>query len=341
MQSAPEATSVTTLFGRERSSTPKAGGPKNKMSPLSVVVAILIVLLLVSAVARNVMSSSSGKAPETVTVVGAGQDILPGTRISFKDLHYVVLPVDYHSEAMFARNNLVVGRVTRSYIAKGEPLQESDFFKGKENISQRVETHERAMTLKLDDDALVDHSISSGDKVDVLFTATSEGKKFTKTVCQAVPVLFSLPREAMRNNALRGQEASRITLAVTPEQAEILAQAQETGKLRLLLRNRLTAVDSSLSGISEEDLLPSKALSARKASKAELAAVAVPAPDGYTPPPSNSNTNLISPMEPQVSPLSLGTAMPEPAVAKPSGWIVEMFSGSKRDMYECPQTSSK
>lgn len=340
MQSvSPEVSSVTTLFGREKAPKVGGNGSKNKkMSPLSVVVAILIVLLLLSATARNVMSSAS-KAPDTVTVVGAGQDILPGTRISFKDLHYVVLPKDYYSESMFARNNLVVGRIARSYIAKGEPLMDTDIFSGKDNISQRVETHERAMTLKLEDDALVDHSIASGDKVDVLFTATSEGKKYTKTVCQAVPVLFSLPREAMKNTAYRGQEANRITLAVTPEQAEILAQAQETGKLRLLLRNRLTAVDAKLGGVSEADLLPAKAF--EKASKAELAAVARPAEEGYVPPPLPVSS-LPAIVEPNVNPIAADNGnFGLPAVQKAAGWVVEVFSGNKRDTYEFPQTNAK
>lgn len=337
MQSVSQESPVTTLFSRER--PVKSGGPKNgngKMSPLSVIVAVMIVLLLVSAVARNVMSQSN-KAPDTVTVVGAGDDILPGTKISFKSLHYVTLPRDYYAESMFARNNLVVGRVSRNYIAKGEPLLETDLFKGNDHISQQVETHERAMTLKLDDDALVDHTIAGGDKVDVLFTATLDGKKYTKTVCQAVPVLFSLPREAMHNNSLRGQEASRITLAVTPEQAEILAQAEETGKLRLLLRNRLTAVDSTLAGVSEDDLLPAKAFEKKK----ELAKVAKPAPDNYNPDSANPQLPFgMSLPAPPAVPMTQGDTN-TPNLSRSAGWVVEMFSGSKRDIYELPQSAGK
>jgi Flp pilus assembly protein CpaB len=279
-----------------------------------------------------------------VQIVGAGQDIFPGTRISFQDLHYVIVPDSYYSEDMFTKTNMLVGRVANTYIGKGEPIVSANLFAGKDGIAQRIENHERAITLKLDDYALVDHSINSGDKVDVIVTSTLDGKKYSKTVCQSVPVLFSYPREALHSSSLRGQESSRITLAVTSQQAELLALAEESGKIKLVLRNRLSSELPHLIGYGESDLLPSKALEAKEHLKlaAEGRGLSVPH-DGVNSnlmPPPPLSSGLLDIPAPSVSiPPSIDAALAP--IGKTARWVVEVFSGSKRDLYEIPQSTQQ
>jgi hypothetical protein len=157
-------------------------------------------------------------------------------------------------------------------------------------------------------------------------------------------VLFSYPREALHSTSLRGQESSRITLAVASQQAELLALAEECGKIKLVLRNRLSSELPHLIGYGESDLLPSKALEAKEHLK--LAAEG----RGLSIPKNGVNSNLMPP-----PPLSSGLLdIPSPSVSIPPSidaalapigktarWVVEVFSGSKRDLYEIPQSTQQ
>ncbi len=337
MRSSPTITnseSMSSLLGRERTPVP----PK-KVSAM-VPVLLLLVLALVGLAIFRMMAPQQSVA-KTLQIVGAGQDIFPGARITFHDLHYITIPESYFAEGMNAKTNLLVGRIARNYIGKGEPVLESNLFSGRDNLAQKVENHERAVTLKLDDYALVDHSISSGDHVDILVTTTQDGKKYTKTVCQSVRVLFSMPREALRSSSLRAQEASHITLAVSPEQAELLAQAEETGKIKLSLRNRLATEQPLLSGVSESDLLPARAGQVT-AAKLTGNISAFQAPRQILP----AWPNLaIPPMPPIMANSGAGAqasgivdAMAP--VAQTARWVVEIFSGNKRELYEVPQVNN-
>ncbi len=334
-----EISSVSSLLGRERLPA-KSVSPKS-FNLVPILIALVVILLLVAA-ARTF--APHAPVAKTVQIVGAGQDIFPGTRISFQDLHYVIVPDSYYSEDMFTKTNMLVGRVANTYIGKGEPIVSANLFAGKDGIAQRIENHERAITLKLDDYALVDHSINSGDKVDVIVTSTLDGKKYSKTVCQSVPVLFSYPREALHSTSLRGQESSRITLAVTSQQAELLALAEESGKIKLVLRNRLSSELPHLIGYGESDLLPSKALQAKEHLKlaAESRGLSVPAAginSNMMPPPPLSSGLLDIP-SPSVSiPPSIDAALAP--IGKTARWVVEVFSGSKRDLYEIPQSTQQ
>lgn len=334
-----EISSVSSLLGRERLPA-KSVSPKS-FNLVPILIALVVILLLVAA-ARTF--APHAPVAKTVQIVGAGQDIFPGTRISFQDLHYVIVPDSYYSEDMFTKTNMLVGRVANTYIGKGEPIVSANLFAGKDGIAQRIENHERAITLKLDDYALVDHSINSGDKVDVIVTSTLDGKKYSKTVCQSVPVLFSYPREALHSTSLRGQESSRITLAVTSQQAELLALAEESGKIKLVLRNRLSSELPHLIGYGESDLLPSKALEAKEHLKlaAEGRGLSIPhngVNSNLMPPPPLSSGLLDIPAPSVSIPPSIDAALAP--IGKTARWVVEVFSGSKRDLYEIPQSTQQ
>jgi pilus assembly protein CpaB len=192
-------------------------------------------------------------------------------------------------------------------------------FTAANSFSGNIEPSERAITLKLDDDALVDHEIYPGDSVDVLVTSTSkDSHKYTKTVGQDLRVLLCVTKEASESRTLT-TSFNKITLAATPSQAELLAEAQETGKIKLTLRNKLARVPQSLAGVGEDDLLPASAKGPQVAkAPASLASL-----------PPYANAAALAPPPP---PMAQVAAPPE----QPLQWIVEMFSGSQRDQYAVP-----
>ena len=289
------------------------GGRKKSSKSTSVLLLVILGLVAIGIVKQLVKPKATA---DKVFIVGAQQDILPGTRLGFTSLHYLEIPRAYLTSEMLTKSSDVAGRVSKLFIRQGEPITESVLYPGKDGLSANFQTDRRALTLRLDDDALVDHSVHAGDSVDVMVTSVRNGKKFTKMLAQDVLVLVSIPREALASNALRNNEQNRITFAVTPQESEILTEASEVGKVHLALRNRLSTVCERLPGVSEADLLPAKAIEEERLNRlppVSLAAVAAP--------------SEIVPPAPTEAPASM------PA---PLQWVVDVFTGGHKDSVSVP-----
>jgi len=281
---------------------------------------VLMVVLVGVGIAKMMINRPVVK--DTLTVVGAGVDLPAGSRISFGNLHYVEIPKRYATPEMLSSSELAVGKVTKYFIPMGEPISSDELFAQKNSLSSNLETHEVALSLKLDDEAMVDHNIACGDSVDVLATMTKEGKRFTKTVCQDVRVLLANSKAAVESRNLKNSDQSRLTLAVTPQQAELITEAAESGKIRLNLRSKLSRRVSHLAGVAEEDLLPASALTAKKLEAPKPPSFAT----GFLPaPPPLPNVAL----EPVPTP-------PPVAAPAPLEWVVEVFSGNHKENYSVP-----
>ncbi|HEY9786891.1 MAG TPA: Flp pilus assembly protein CpaB [Candidatus Obscuribacterales bacterium] len=313
------APDVAPLLGKDRKS-PLSPPVQRHSNPIAILIMIVMLILIGAGVYRNV--SRPAAVQDVVKVVGAGADIAPGARINYHSLHYITIPKEYFAEDMMSTSSEAVGRIAKVFIGRGEPVTQSALLPANQTLSGLVETHERAISLKLDDDGLLDHNLYPGDVVDVVVTTTKDSKKYTKTICQQVRVLMCLTRDALASNQIRTDDRNKITLAVSPEQAEMLSQAQETGKVRLVLRNRLSTVVPRLAGVGENDLLPGKAF--------------VPAPETQQMVPA-AIPALLPPAPPP-----LFSAPPAPPLYLPKDplkWVVEVFSGSKRETHEFSHTS--
>jgi Flp pilus assembly protein CpaB len=307
---APSVSNVAPILARDKAQAP-AKALQQKRNPLVPVAIVAIVVLAASGLWRTFHQTD---APQTVKVLVAGKDIPPGVKLGFTTLRFLDVPKQFATEGMQTSLRDLNGRVTRSFIPAGEPVKGEMLLPQQQGLSYNLENHERAITLQLDDGALVGHSILPDDLVDVLAVTTKDGKKFTKTICQRVRVLMSTSREqtlARHNNASSSNE---ITLAVTPDSAEAITEGTEVGKIRLLLRNRLSRVDSHLPGAAIADLLPECA----------------------TPPSAALNT----------IPLEIVTAPPKPVAQMPHEdlqppgplqWMVEVFTGNHKESYGVPE----
>jgi len=314
------APDVTPLLSREKPYLQSAVGRKYS-NPLFVLLFVSIVLLLGAGLVRTFFKPTQVK--DTIKVVAAGKDVPAGCRLGFTSLHYLEIPRRYLTPDMASSFEQIAGRVTRTFIPTGEPIVTNMLLPGKNGLSLALNTDQRAITLKLDDEALVDRSLCPGDSVDVLVTASSkDGKKYTKTLCQQVLVLLSVPKEAFLSQALRTSDQNRVTLAVSPEQAEQLTEGSEAGKLRLVLRNRVSSDKVNLPGVDERDLLPSQALIAPEPSKPVVLAPAQAAFLPPPPPPMGQDRIFKEATLPAKNPLQ---------------WVVDVFKGSRKETYAFAQ----
>lgn len=302
--------------------------PQEKSSSASIIIGAVIVLLIIVGIAKTLMSRPDPATMNRSKVVAAGEDILPGTQIGFAQVRYVDIPNEYMEQGMFKATNLAVGRVSKCFIPARNPLSESLLFPKGQTLSNQLETHERAITLKLSEEAMVDHLLFPGDKVDILSTVTKNGKRYTKTLSQDVRVLMSVTKSMLESRGVRAENRNRVTLAVTPDVAEFLTEAEQAGTLKLVLRNRLSATQSHLRGAGESDLVPAGLLEdittggiapagSSKATVGEL-----PPPPAIPEPP---------PIAEVLAETNAGSGTT--AAADPVKWIVEVFSGSKRETY--------
>lgn len=263
--------------------------------------------------------ATAPKADATVRIVGAANDIPPGCKIGFSSLHYMQIPKQYYSDKMFTSYEQLVGKYTRTFVPAREPFVAQELILNGKGLAGELPKGARAFTLKLTDDALVDMQLRAGDRVDVLATTPYKTKKYTKTVAEDLMVLLALPKESTLSAKFSSQESNKITLAVTPQQAEVLSQALDVSKLRLSLRSYGDLSRIALFGADERDLLPHEALREEPPKKE---------------------------FEQQAAPLALQPPPPPPlpglpeVVQEPVRWVVDMFSGSRLDKKEIEQRSN-
>jgi Flp pilus assembly protein CpaB len=295
---------------------PQLKPTSKKSSPLLLIAIVGIAILVSSGLWRTFHTPAPVKY---VQVMAAAKDIPAGVRVGFNMVHFFDVPKRYATKDMIFSLNDVSDRVSKTFIPAGEPIKTTMLLPGHDGLSLDFSTEERAITLQLDDDALVDHSIEAEDRVDVLVVTNKESKKYTKTICQAVRVLMTVPKEQMLARHTSGSTNNKITLAVTPENAEALTEAVESGKIRLVLRNRLSRVEQPLDGASPTDLLPDSANALLQP------AIAIPSsapPIPTLPPP------------PVMASSEFPLAQQAPS---PLQWIVEVFSGAHKEIYGVPE----
>lgn len=300
--------------------------PRKKGNPLMVAAIVVMLILGVSGLWR---AGHTERPIPMVQVVVPNRDLPAGTRLGFLMVHFMDIPKALVTPDMVTSLPDMANRVTRTYMAANEPIRQSMLFHNTTNLSQNLETHERAVTLQLSDDMLLNHHLEPDDLVDVLVTLNANGKKYTKTLVQCARVLMCAPTDQILARTIQSVGNDKITLAVTPDRAEAIANATETGKIRLVLRNRLSRTESPVKGISENDLLPASAKQPETlAAKPKMLGNA-----GNDPIPTPPNleqflSKYVPPPNPVATP-ELAASEPPP----PIEWIVEMFSGSKKEAY--------
>ncbi len=93
----------------------------------------------------------------------------------------------------------------------------------------------RAMTIALNEVIGVAGFVFPGDHVDVVGTVTLNDVSFTKIVLQNVEVV-AIAQKVETKPGEEPRVTTSATLALTPDQAEVLAQIDTSGKVRLALR---------------------------------------------------------------------------------------------------------
>ena len=321
---APTTPSVAPVINWDKNmpAAKPARAPQKKNNPLMISAVVAMVILSASGVWR---STHQKQVVKTVKVVTVKADTPAGVRLGFMQLSYLDVPKEFASPDMLTSLTDADNHVTKAFIPAGEPMRKEMFFQSGRGLAQDLDTDERAITLKLDDDELVDHAIAPDDLVDVVVVSNKGSEKYVKTVCQAARVIMAVTKEQTLARRIGGN-SNKITLAVSPNVAETISEAAEVGKIRLLLRNRLSIRHNALQGAQQKDLLPSSAFYADKETNAKILTAA----------PSTTSLPQL-PAPPSIDwAAQASKAAGEATTPNPLQWMVQVFSGSKKETVGVP-----
>ena len=263
-----------------------------KFKPQYIYLALAVLLGLVSLAYINGVVQSARDAEQkaklitTQSVFVASHNIAPGAVITEADVKVMEWPAkSLPAGATFNKISDVVGRVAKSEFYFNEPIYESKL-SGKDSsggLTVLIPPGMRAITIAVSEVKGVAGFVKPGDHVDVLvtfndFTDKENRTQVTKTVLQNTLVIAAaqqatsrefkdtldnddqqilLKSDKKRDKSPSAQVVSSVTLALTPQDSEKLALADETGELRLALRSErdFSAPTVKLSGYKSRQLL--------------------------------------------------------------------------------------
>ncbi|TNE87097.1 MAG: Flp pilus assembly protein CpaB [Deltaproteobacteria bacterium] len=219
------------------------------------------------------------RPPDTIEVIVASRDLFQGIAVTEDDLFQVDIEEKFVPAGVYRSADHVIGRVPRDRILANEFIREERLADAKAGLGLNalIPRGFRAISLNIQAAQAGAGFVRPENYVDVLVTITNPltGERETRPVLQAVYVLAvndqtgQEQEEEVASKGKKGKKGKKggtrksapsVTFAVTPEQAEQLAQADTSGTLQILIRNGMEPMPEELAadvvGFSWEALKP-------------------------------------------------------------------------------------
>jgi pilus assembly protein CpaB len=202
-------------------------------------------------------------AMATKQVAVAAVDIDIGSRLTGEMIRTSPWPSGSVPQGAVEDGSLLVDRVARTAILRGEPILEGKLAPTGTTggLSAIVTEGKRAMTVRVNDVIGVAGFALPGNYVDIMVNTYEEGagssnnkdRSLSKIVLEHIMVL-AVAQEASRDET-KPKVVTAVTLEVSPEQAELLDLARSVGTLSLVLRNQVDPLTVATAGATKEKLL--------------------------------------------------------------------------------------
>ncbi len=248
----------------------------------SLLLAGLAALLVVRVMQKSAQQVAEAEKPhETADVVIAVRDLYMGLPITAEDVTVrQIAPEMIPRDATFAQLTDVLGRTPRERILANEAVREERLARPDAGIGLNaiVTPGKRAMTVATDTETAIAGLLQAGNYIDVIVTIAPEdptavgAKWVTDTILQGIKVLAvgsSLDSDAEpsaetdkagkvrpSNQAQTRNLKPSITLELTLEEAERLAQAVARGDIHVVLRSDIDILQTTSNGpVTTENLI--------------------------------------------------------------------------------------
>ncbi|MFA5157441.1 MAG: Flp pilus assembly protein CpaB [Candidatus Omnitrophota bacterium] len=246
---------------------------------------------------------------EQVPILIAAKDIPKGAVIDKESVGVAIAPIQHVQPQAATSLDRVAGMIAVVPLSKGEQITLNKLMSSKEavgtgSLAMTTPIGKRAVTISVDNISAVGGMILPGDYIDVSVmisvpVTNPDGKQVSQ---QAVVPLFqnilvlAVGQElaAMPEVAAEGRYAKKgskrefspaITLALSPQEANVLAFVQEQGKIRLSLRSPSDAKIESVQPASWDSLfqylMPKEELEAQARQRQKKPEEPAPEPESY------------------------------------------------------------
>ncbi len=250
----------------------------------------------------------------TRSVVVVTKDVPEGVVFDRVALATNQWPVTSVPAGAFSSIDSVVGRVTRVPVFEGEPIVPGRLAPtgAGAGLEQKIAPGTRAMAVRINDVAGISGLLQPNSRVDVLVTLAEDNannqSQVAKLFMENMRVL-SVGTAVQRDQDGKPNNATTVTLGVTPEEAERLAVAMNKGSIQLVLRGYGDPDTVRTRGATSQDVLAQL-----RGAPLEVARAAIPSrqPVRHTV---------------RAAPASVAVAPPRPAL--PDSVTVSVYRGDK------------
>ena len=225
---------------------------------------VLLIALMVAAAATYAMFRFVASIPvreveiATMHVAVATENLPTGTRLTKDHIKIVPWPAANPVEGAFTAAEPMIGRGLIQPVAANEPVTETKLAPtaAGAGLPPSIPPGMRALAVRVNDVIGVAGFTVPGTRVDVLVTLRQREDSLTRAVVSNIQVLTAGTLFDMEK-AKDGQAipSSVVTLMVTPEDAERITLAQNTGAITLVLRNPLDVVPTETRGARMANLM--------------------------------------------------------------------------------------
>ncbi|MEO5902704.1 MAG: Flp pilus assembly protein CpaB [Gemmatimonadaceae bacterium] len=201
--------------------------------------AILVAAAATFGAYKLLAANGGGNGITMQKVVVANRDIPEGVTIDRVALTTADWPIQTVPPGAFSNVDSIAGRISRVVIYNGEPLLPARLapIGTGPGLEIKIPPGQRAMAVRINDVAGISGLLQPQSRVDVLVTIkeANSDRQVAKLFMSNMLVL-SVGTEVQRDTQGKPIDAKTVTLAVTPEEAERLAIAMNTGAIQLVLR---------------------------------------------------------------------------------------------------------
>src|SRR5215470_514903 len=235
---------------------------------------------VVSTLVYHQLQAKTAPAKATVDVVVAAKDIQVGAKIAEQDLKMVKYQTDDLPSDFFRAKSSVVGHGAVLPIDKGEFVLPDKLSAGP-GLPSLIALGMRAVSVRVNDVTAVGGFAVAGTRVDVLATGNPRGSNEpqTETILQNIRVL-AVGSKIEGSSTAEPQNATVVTLLVSPEDAEKIALANQEGRIQLVLRNSGDIKQETTPAVKNTNLFsgatPQQPTKARRAKPAPIQAPETP-----------------------------------------------------------------
>ncbi len=185
--------------------------------------------------------SNAGPAVETEAIFIAKVDIPDGQAITAENVDMEQWPKAKIPTGACMKAEDWTGQKAKATIYKGDVVAKAKFLDKNEQPANKIPPGFRTVAIPVDAGAIAGGLIKPRDKVDVLamFSRNPQnGISESKVVCVLQKIeVFAVDSQYKRGENGTETVAKVVSLLVTPKQAEMVTLAEQTGKIRLALRN--------------------------------------------------------------------------------------------------------